>query len=63
MPMLKSMYSFPSTSHTCEPFPFSRYFGAIPFTFCWGPFANVCVVAGIRSKAILYNSSDLSITG
>src|SRR5262249_54278652 len=48
MAMLRSMYSLPSTSHTCAPLPRARYFGATPRTHWPGPFASVWVPPGIR---------------
>src|SRR5262245_8648650 len=61
--MLKSMNSLPSTSQTCEPLPLWRYFGATPATYCPGPFASVCVQAGMSPVARAYHASDWAMTG
>src|SRR5262245_62134935 len=61
--MLRSMNSFPSTSHTCEPLPRCRYFGATPPTYWPGPLASVCVAAGISAAPRAYHSFERVMTG
>src|SRR5262245_33125133 len=61
--MLRSMNSLPSTSHTCEPLPRCRYFGATPPTYWPGPLASVCVPAGMSGIARAYQSLDRVNTG
>src|SRR5262245_36048022 len=61
--MLRSTNSLPSTSHTCEPLPRCKYFGATPPTYWPGPLASVCVPAGIRARARAYHSLERVITG
>src|SRR5262245_60429231 len=61
--MLKSMNSLPSTSHTCEPLPRCTYFGATPAMYWPGPFASVCVYAGMSPVARAYHSSERVTTG
>src|SRR5215471_8515631 len=61
--MVRSRKRLPSTSQTCAPLPRARYLGATPRT-CWpGPFARVCVPAGMRPAARAQRRFDSSMIG